>query len=110
MADRSRGDIEAELAAKEREARILRQVSTELNAATRDLEGIPDIVLRTMDELFGFRHSMVLLVDESGDTLSVMASRGYPDSGQGVTVKVGTGVVGVVAKKRRTMRAMVSWP
>ena len=103
MADSPR-DIEAELAAKEREARILRQVSAELNA-TLNLEEIPDIVLRTMDELFGFRHSMILLLDDGGDTLSVVASRGYPDSGQGATVKVGTGVVGVVAKKRRTMRA-----
>lgn len=85
------------------EARILREVSSEINS-TLDLDEIYQIVLRTMDELFGFRHSMILLLDGSGESLSVVASRGYREPVFGAKVPMGTGLVGMVAKNRRMMR------
>jgi signal transduction histidine kinase len=97
-------ELEEKLAQKTAEARILRQVSTQINS-TLDLEKIYEIVLGTMDETFGFRHSLILLLDESGETLSVAASRGYQVPVTGAQVKVGMGLVGVVAKRRRMMRA-----
>jgi signal transduction histidine kinase len=95
--------LEAMLAQKTAEARILQRVSGEINS-TLDLDEILHIVLRTMDELFGFRHSLILLLDDSGEKLSVAASRGYQEQAVGAQVAVGTGLIGVVAKKRRMMR------
>jgi PAS domain S-box-containing protein len=85
------------------EARILHHVSSLINS-TLHLDRIYEIVLTTMDELFGFRHSLILLLDDGGDTLTVVASRGYDHPPAGVKVTVGTGLIGVVAKRRRTMR------
>jgi PAS domain S-box-containing protein len=85
------------------EARILQHVSSLINS-TLHLDRIFDIVLTTMDEIFGFRHSLILLLDDSGETLTVVASRGYDEPPTGAKVTVGTGLIGVVAKRRRTMR------
>jgi adenylate cyclase len=83
--------------------RVLRDVSTQINA-TLDLDRIYDVVLRTMDELFGFHHACVLLLDEDGENLSVAASRGYDEGAVGAKAKLGIGVIGMVAKKKRMMR------
>ena len=96
-------ELQDRLAQKTAEARILQQVSSKLNS-TLDLDEIFDIVLRTMDELFGFRHSLILLLDPARDELGVVASRGYPENATGTSVPVGTGLVGMVAQKRRMMR------
>jgi len=85
------------------EARILHHVSSLINS-TLHLDRIYEIVLTTMDELFGFRHSLILLLDDGGETLTVVASRGYDHPPTGGKVRVGTGLIGVVAKRRRTMR------
>ncbi len=95
--------LEERLAAKTREVRVLQQVSSEINS-TVNLDEIFGVVLRTMDELFGFHHSMILLLDDSGEALSVAASRGYEGGPTSGRVPVGTGLVGVVAKKRQLMR------
>jgi signal transduction histidine kinase len=99
----SNEDLAAELAQKAAEVRILRQVSSEINA-TLELEEIYDVVLRTLDELFGFHHSLIFLLDDEGKNLRVVASRGYEGQTLGGVVPIGTGLVGVVAKKRRMMR------
>jgi signal transduction histidine kinase len=96
-------ELAEELAQKSTEIRILQQVSSEINS-TLDLEEIYDIVLHTMGDLFGFHHALILLLDEPGKTLTVVASRGYEDGTLGGKVAVGTGLIGVVAKKRRLMR------
>ncbi|MBP7149502.1 MAG: sigma 54-interacting transcriptional regulator, partial [Acidobacteria bacterium] len=85
------------------ELRVLRQLSSRINA-TLELPRIYDIVLSTMDELFGFRHSLLLLVDEPGTTLTVVASHGYREQAVGAEIAVGTGIIGVVAQRKRMMR------
>src|SRR5262249_46438553 len=70
---------------------------------TLDLASIYDVVLRAMDECFGFRHSIILLLEDSS-TLRVVASHGYEDQALGGTVAIGVGVIGMVAKRRRLMR------
>ena len=85
------------------EIEVLRHASLEINT-TLDLDEIFDIVLRTMGELFDFHHSIILLPSDSSDELRVVASRGYEDQALGGTVRVGTGVIGVVAKRRKLMR------
>jgi signal transduction histidine kinase len=99
-----RGDerLLEKLARKTAEVDVLRRIASDINS-TLDLDRIYDIVLRTMDEFFGFRHSIILLL-EGSDTLRVVASRGYEDQPLGGTVAVGTGVIGTVAKRRRLMR------
>jgi transcriptional regulator with GAF, ATPase, and Fis domain len=95
--------LQEELARKRDEVRVLRQVSCELNS-TLDLDAIYGIVLRTMDDLFGFKHSLIFLLDEGGRTLSVAAGRGYKRTCSGAKVAVGTGTIGLAAKSRKVLR------
>jgi hypothetical protein len=57
-----------------------------------------------MDECFGFRHGLILLLEENGRTLSVAAARGYKRSCVGARVGVGTGVIGLAARERKVLR------
>lgn len=95
--------LNADLARKTQEVRIIQQVSREITS-TLKVEEILGIILQSLDETLGFRHAMILLLDDASETLRVAASRGYPESGVGVSVPVGVGTIGVVAKRRRIMR------
>ena len=95
--------LQEELAQKSEEVQVLRQMSSEVNA-TLDLDEIYAAVLGTMYDLFGFHHSLILLLDASGETLSVVASRGYKDPAVGAKAPVGVGVIGTVARRRKMMR------
>ena len=91
-----------ELAHKTTEFEVLQRVSSEINS-TLDLEEIYDIALRTMDELFEVHHANILLVAPGGETLTVVASRGYENQAVGGRVGIGTGVIGIVAQKRKML-------
>ena len=56
-----------------------------------------------MDELFEFHHAIILLVEPGGETLRVVASRGYENQAVGGRVRIGTGVIGIVAQKRKML-------
>ena len=92
----------SELDRKTTELQILQRVSSQINS-TLDLEEIYDIALRTMDELFEFHHAVILLVEPGGETLRVVASRGYENQATGGRVRIGTGVIGVVAERRKML-------
>ena len=92
----------ADLARKTAELQILQRVSSEISS-TLDLEEIYDIALRTMDELFQFHHANILLVEPGGQTLLVVASRGYENQAIGGRAQIGTGVIGLVAKNRKML-------
>ena len=92
----------AKLARQMREFHVLQRVSAEVNS-TLDLEEIYDIALRTMAELFEFHHAIILLLEPGGQTLRVVASHGYENQAVGGRARVGTGVIGVVAKKRKML-------
>ncbi len=73
--------------------------------SSEQLDAILYKMLLLLDKTFEFKHSMVLLTDEnSGDILRVAASYGYDGSGIGAEVKMGDGVIGVVAKRKKLMR------
>jgi len=95
--------LQEELAQKSEEVSVLRQMSSEVNA-TLNLDEIYEAVLGTMYDLFGFHHSLILLLDDSGETLSVVASRGYEDPAVGAKAPVGVGVIGTIARRRKMMR------
>jgi hypothetical protein len=83
--------------------RVLRRISDSIRA-TEDAEKLLDSVLATLDEVLGFEHSMILVLDETGERLFTLASRGYPESGVGAEVRVGEGIIGSVAQERRLLR------
>ena len=96
-------DLTKRLERKTKEVEIIQQVSSKINA-TLDLENIAKTMLSLMDEFFGFQYAMILLLDEEDEALSVLATHGYEDDGLGAKVKVGMGVIGMVAKRRKLMR------
>lgn len=85
------------------EIRGLQWVSERINRAT-DLESLLSSVLAALDEYFGFAHSVVLLYDESRQSLTAIASRGYGPTGVGAEVALGEGLIGTVARERRVLR------
>ncbi len=95
--------LNRDLARRSNEVRIIQQISSEITS-TLDLEEVLDIVLRAMDHVLGFEHSMILLKDLADDVLRVTATRGYADKGTGAQVRMGEGVIGVVGERRRMMR------
>lgn len=69
-----------------------------------DLATLLDTALAMLDKVFGIRHSMVVMLDETGKRLYTVASRGYPESGIGSEIAVGCGVIGVAAAQRTPIR------
>jgi DNA-binding NtrC family response regulator len=92
----------AQLARRTVEFQLLQRVSSDINS-TLDLEEIYDAALRAVAELFEFHHAIILLIEPDGQTLTVAASRGYETQAIGGRVRVGTGVIGVVAQKRKML-------
>ncbi len=95
--------LNRELARKSNEVRIIQQISSEITS-TLDLDEVVGIVLRAMDKVLSFAHSMILLKDLGDDVLRVAATRGYADQATGGQVRLGEGVIGVVGERRRMMR------
>ena len=59
--------------------------------------------LEALEDLFGFRYSVLLTADERGDRLFAVASNGYASSGVGAEVPAGYGPIGVAAQRRRVV-------
>ncbi len=95
--------LNRDLARKSNDVRIIQQISSEITS-TLDLDEVLEIVLRAMDRVLGFAHSMILLKDLAADVLRVTATRGYADEGAGAQVRLGEGVIGVVGERRKMMR------
>jgi adenylate cyclase len=81
----------------------MRSCSRRLSACT-DLAALLDETLVCLETLFGIRHSMLLLLDETGERLYTVASRGYQQSGVGSEIRLGEGVIGVAARERTPIR------
>jgi adenylate cyclase len=59
--------------------------------------------LEVLAEEFGYDHSFIMFVDETGERLYTVASHGYDESGVGSEVRFGDGIVGVAAVRRETV-------
>jgi adenylate cyclase len=69
-----------------------------------DLDTLVGTTLRGLAELFGYEHSLLLLLDERGERLYTIASHGYPTEGVGSEVGVGEGIIGMAAARAEPMR------
>ncbi len=81
----------------------LRQMSAALNAA-RDLEELLETTLSQLATACGIQQAMILKLDECGQRLFTVASRGYADSGVGSEVPMGHSVIGVAARECTPIR------
>ena len=88
---------------KSKEIEIIKQISNQINKSL-DLNLIASSMLSLMDEFFGFKHSMILLVSENKKHLNVLETYGYKKRGIGAKVEFGVGVIGIVAEKKKLMR------
>ena len=95
--------LNAELARKTNEVRIIQQISSEISS-TLDLDRILAISLDAMETVLGFRHSMILVASGDESVLTVAASRGYDGGRTGAEIPLGQGVLGVAARRRRIVR------
>src|SRR5688572_2961734 len=81
-------------------------VLTDRLGRCHDLDELITVALDGLSTLFGFDHSLLMMLDETGDRLFTIASRGYDRAGIGSEVEVGVGVIGMVAAQRRSMRVL----
>ena len=96
-------DVKRLLERRNKEIDIIGKVASKINK-TLDIDAIANTMLESMHEYFDFEHSMILLVDQNESSLRVIATYGYNDQGIGAEVKIGIGVIGMVAKKKKLMR------
>jgi len=103
MTDSDAKTLAEQLERRNKEIEIIERVASQISK-TLNLDAIAKTMLISMEEYFGFKHSMILLLDGSESTLKVIATHGYKEEGIGAEVKIGVGVIGMVAKKKKLMR------
>ncbi|MBK6741535.1 MAG: GAF domain-containing protein [Hydrogenophilales bacterium] len=81
----------------------LRACLDELSGCT-DLAHLLDTLLEGLERHWDIHHAMLLMLDPDGKRLYTVASRGYAESGVGSEVRMGEGIVGVVASARTPIR------
>jgi adenylate cyclase len=81
----------------------LRHMSDVINACA-DLDELLDSTLGLLESVCGIHHAMILKLDECGEQLFTVASRGYHSSGVGSEIPLGHGVIGVAARERTPIR------
>jgi adenylate cyclase len=69
-----------------------------------DLDTLVGAALTGLSELFGYGHSLLMLLDETGERLYTIASHGYETEGIGSEVRVGEGIIGMAAARAEPMR------
>ena len=103
MIDSDAKTLAKQLERRNKEIEIIERVASQISK-TLNLDAIAKTMLISMEEYFGFKHSMILLLDSSESALKVIATHGYQEEGIGAQVKIGVGVIGMVAKKKKLMR------
>jgi hypothetical protein len=83
--------------------RALQDLSDRINQAPT-LDCLLESILESLEQIFGFRNSMILLASDKPDRLEMIASRGYPEGGVGSEVGSGEGIIGMVAEARKPIR------
>jgi GAF domain-containing protein/pyridoxamine 5'-phosphate oxidase-like protein len=73
-------------------------------ASVGDMDELLATTLRACEELLGYPHVFVMLLDETGERLYTVASAGFPSSGAGSEVRMGEGLIGVAAERKQSVR------
>lgn len=95
--------LSKELEKERRKNVIIRQISLELGRIG-SIESKVSFLLELLETDFGLNHSMLLMPDNTGTFLTVLASRGFEAMGKGAKVNFGDGVIGIVAKNKKKLR------
>ena len=69
-----------------------------------DLDTLVGATVRGLADVFGYEHSILMLVDETERRLYTIASHGYPAEGVGSEVVIGEGLLGMAAARCAPMR------
>jgi adenylate cyclase len=85
-----------------REIQILKSIATKINASF-DLDYTLRTLLEHLDHFFEFKHSMILLANSGEPFLVVRASHGYTETGSGARVRIGKGIIGIVAQRKKML-------
>jgi adenylate cyclase len=85
------------------ELAALADLSTRLGR-TGDLDALVDVALLALDQLLGYRHTMLLLLDEEGRRLFTIGTRGFDGEHVGAEVIVGEGPIGIAAERCEPFR------
>jgi adenylate cyclase len=86
-----------------RDAELLAELTRRVGRSP-DLDTLVGTAVDGLADLFGYGHAILLLVDEQGELLYTIASRGYDAQGVGSEVVIGEGVVGMAAARCQSMR------
>jgi adenylate cyclase len=73
-------------------------------ADASDYDEVLRIAMESCEELLGFPHAFMMLIDETGDRLYTVASTGFAAPGTGSEIRIGEGVIGLAAARRQTIR------
>ena len=73
-------------------------------ARAGDLDAIVDTTLDGLDRLLGYRHTVLLLLDEGGTRLYAIGSHGFDTEGVGAEVTLGKGQIGLAAERCEPLR------
>ena len=73
-------------------------------ARAGDLDVIVDATLDGLDRLLGYRHTVLLLLDEGGTRLYAIGSHGFDTEGVGAEVTLGKGQIGLAAERCEPLR------
>ena len=82
---------------------LLGKMSSRLSRCA-DLDTLVTTTVDGLAELFGYSHSMLLLLDEDGTRLYTIASHGYEAEGVGSEIEIGAGVIGMAAAQCAPIR------
>jgi hypothetical protein len=80
------------------------RVCSQRVSACADLATLLDAALASLESVCDIHHAMVLMLEEHGERLYTVASRGYEQSGVGSEIPLGAGVIGVAARERTPIR------
>ena len=73
-------------------------------ARAADLDMLVETALEGLERLLGYRHTLLLLVDEGGTRLYTIASRGFDTQSLGAEVEIGRGQIGLAAARCEPLR------
>ena len=82
---------------------VVAELTARLNRCG-DLDTLVATAVAALADVGGYRHSLLLLLDEGGERLYTIASHGYEAEGVGSEVAVGEGLIGMVANRCEPLR------